>query len=140
MIRRLGRAARGDPTTAMLLPMMEAVPVRDGEVIFRKGDMADRLYYVQEGRVEVVEFGKMLEAGALFGEVGLLSEGKTRTATVRAVGDAMLCEIDRASVLRTCREHPDFALMIARLITDRLVENQEVLDAQVAEMRAGRIG
>ncbi len=139
-IRQIGQAARGDPRASVLLPFMETVAASDGQTIFAKGDTADRLYYVQEGLVEIVEFGRTLGAGEIFGEVGLLSEGKERTATVKAVGDARLCSIDRNTVLRICRENPEFALMLARLITDRMVQNQAALGERLEQAVAQRSG
>lgn len=128
---------RGDPRASVLLPFMETVAGSDGQTVFAKGDTADRLYYVQEGLVEIVEFGWTLGTGEIFGEVGLLSEGKSRAATVKAVGDARLCSINRNSVLRICRENPEFALMLTRLITDRMVQSQaepgERLEHSVAQ-------
>ena len=79
---------------------MQSVEVEEGQVIFRKGQPADRLYYIQEGCVSIVEIGKTLKAGEVFGEIGLFSEGAQRTATTRAERGVKLCAIDRATVLR----------------------------------------
>lgn len=139
MIRQITRATRGDPNASVLMPFMESVSFRDGDTVFRMGDPAERLYYVQDGQVEIVEFGKTLGTGEIFGEVGLLSEGKKRTASVRCVGDTILCWIDRAEVLRICRENPEFVLMLARLITDRMVQNQGLLGERLENAARSRI-
>ena len=134
LIRRIKTASREDPTADALLPFMQSIEVEKGQTIFQKGDQAYRLFYIHEGSVSIVEFGKHLEAGDIFGEIGLFAEGKLRTATARAEKRTQLCEIDRATVLKLYREHPEFGFAITRLVTDRLVENQNHLLALMAEM------
>ncbi len=124
LARRIIQATREDPTGQVLLPFMRPLTAKDGDAIFQKGDEADRLFYVQKGTILIEEFDKRIEAGDIFGEIGLFSRGQSRTATARALGDVELCEIDRATVLRIYQEHPEFGLTLARLVTDRLVENQ----------------
>ncbi len=124
LARRIRKATREDPTVQMLLPFMRPLDVKSGEAVFRKGDEADRLFYVQKGTISIEEFDKFIEAGDVFGEIGLFSRNQSRTATARAIGDVELCEIDRETVLRIYQEHPEFGLILARLVTDRLVENQ----------------
>ena len=124
LARRIRKATREDPTVQMLLPFMRPLDLKSGEAVFRKGDEADRLFYVQKGTISIEEFDKLIEAGDVFGEIGLFSRNQSRTATARAVGDVELCEIDRETVLRIYQEHPEFGLILARLVTDRLVENQ----------------
>lgn len=62
-----------------------------GEMIFREGDLADRVYIIQKGEVEVVRGAEGKESllarlgpGEFFGEMAFfVSEGR-RTASVRA--------------------------------------------------------
>lgn len=133
LTRRLRKATREDPTAQVLLPFMQNLNLRDGETVFHKGDDADKLFYVQKGKVLIEEFDKIIEVGDLFGEIGLFSSGQFRTATAKALGDVELCEIGRESVLRICQEHPEFGLILARLVTDRLVENQITLTRKLAD-------
>jgi len=76
-----------------------------GDVVFREGDVPDRFYIVEEGRVaiEAAALHAHLEAGQCFGEMGLLS-GSPRCASVR-------CDSD-ACVLRTMRKEDFLALMV----------------------------
>jgi MFS family permease len=78
------------------------VPMRSGEVVIRQGAAADRFYVIAEGAVEVTqapEAGgearllRRLAAGEGFGEIGLL-RGAPRSATVTAVEDGSLVELD----------------------------------------------
>lgn len=134
LVRRVKLAIKEDPTAEALLPFMHSVDVEEGQIIFEKGQSADRLYYIQEGSVQIVEFKKSLKAGEIFGEIGLFSEGAVRTATTRAGPGVKLCEIDRETVLRIYREHPEFGFAITRLVTDRLIENQNQLLMRIADL------
>lgn len=48
--------------------------VRPGEIIFRKGDQADCMYFVVDGEVEINKPGKksVIKGGDFFGEIGVL--------------------------------------------------------------------
>ncbi len=75
---------------------MEFVSFKAGETIFTKGQVSDRAYIVQTGQVEVLRGGDevqdhlgTLNAGAMFGEIGLL-ENAPRLETARAITDVTL--------------------------------------------------
>ncbi len=75
---------------------------QDGEIIIEEGTSGDWVYVVQSGKVEISKKigGKklvvsMLGPGEVFGELGFLGGG-TRTATVRAIGEASIGIVDRA--------------------------------------------
>lgn len=136
LAKRIRSAATDHPNVQLLLPLMQPLELQDGQIVFRMGDEADRLFYVKSGEVLIVEFEKVIKAGEMFGEIGLLARGQARTATARAVGRVELGQIDRDAVLRISQEHPEFVLTIARLVTDRLIENQNALVARVAALES----
>jgi hypothetical protein len=76
---------------------------RSGDVVFRQGDAADRLYVIGKGEVDVIREtpGKAdvvlarLGEGQFFGEVGILSD-TPRTATIRAATDVVVLSIHRS--------------------------------------------
>jgi CRP-like cAMP-binding protein/Fe-S-cluster-containing hydrogenase component 2/thioredoxin reductase len=77
----------------------------DGEIVFRRNDYTNSLYVVVEGSVRVhlddedpPKASVTLGQGAFFGEMGLIS-GRRRTATVSAVGDALLLEVPRRRMI-----------------------------------------
>lgn len=76
-----------------------------GQAVVRQGDRAAAFYVVRRGILEVVEEDpstgdersiRTLGRGEAFGEVGL-KEGATRSATVRAVDEAEVFEIDEST-------------------------------------------
>src|SRR5580693_2769266 len=87
-----------------ILPCIHDRQLKAGEIVFRAGDGGDALYIVARGKVEVLTSLPGAEAsggviavlgeGHAFGEMSLLSGGP-RTATIRAVEDTDLLEIDK---------------------------------------------
>ena len=74
-----------------------------GEVVFRQGDKADRLYVIGRGQADVVRETPghddvvlvRLGEGQFFGEIGILGD-TPRTATVRAATDLEVLSIHRS--------------------------------------------
>ena len=86
---------------AELAQGVEEMRFMPGETIVREGDPADRFYIIVSGQVEGTQSAHRdmhvltMHAGEYFGEVGLLAP-RTRTATVRAVGEVRVVSLDRA--------------------------------------------
>jgi CRP-like cAMP-binding protein len=98
-----------------------------GEFIFKVGDPASDLYFLESGEVELVDkngkvFG-LIPAGQSFGETAILSGG-IRTATIRAKGD-VICKkinnIDAAELLTTFS--PLLVIMMEALLLQQTMNN-----------------
>lgn len=106
----------------------------DGEVIIREGEMGDRMYLIQSGRVGITRQvnGREipiaeLKAGDIFGEMAIFEHRVMRSATVRTVGEARLLSIDKAGFLRRVHEDPSLAYRILQQMSRRIREmNQEL--------------
>ncbi|MDH5649377.1 MAG: cyclic nucleotide-binding domain-containing protein [Gammaproteobacteria bacterium] len=86
-----------------LLMKLEAMPVKRGNVVFKQGDRGDYYYIVKSGRFTIsrkdtqgkVQILDELRKGSVFGEESLIS-GKTRNASVVAMGDGTLMRLAKA--------------------------------------------
>lgn len=90
-------------------------------LVIHEGDTTGHLYVLIRGRLEVIKGGTVVasitEPGAVLGEMSILLD-QPHTATVQASSDSTIYEIsDAASFLR---EQPEVALLIARLLAQRL--------------------
>jgi Amt family ammonium transporter len=97
------------------------------EVIVAEGDKGDSMYVVQSGKVEVVQTGedgdeqqvRTLKAGEFFGEMAIF-EDEVRSATVRAVGEARVLEVDKKTVERRIQDNPQLAVNMMKTMSSRL--------------------
>ena len=107
---------------------------KDGEPIIRQGQEGDCMYVVQEGRVEVVQETDhgprhlaYLNTGDFFGEMAVF-EKETRSATVRAAGEAKVLKVDKKTLLRRIKEDPLLAVSLLKSMSHRI----RMLDGQLS--------
>jgi len=98
----------------------------DGEDIVRQGDVGDCMFVVQTGRVEVIQAADsgeqhlaFLETGDFFGEMAVF-EKETRSATVRASGEARALKVDKKTLLRRIKEDPLLAVNLLQTMSHRI--------------------
>ena len=136
LVKRVRTAASGDNTMNWLKPYMRRRHCRARQVLFRKGDVADRTYYIVSGEFRVTELNVVLRAGDMVGELGLLSPGGRRGQSLECVADGDLLSIGYDQVQELYFQNPDFGFFFLRLATGRLFENLETLQKQLADARA----
>ena len=125
LVRDIRDAHREDLSIQSLLPYMKRRKCTAGEILVRKGDKADRLYYLLDGELEVVDFNKILKPGAMIGEIGVFSPNQTRTATVRCLTDCSIFELTEHKAKELYFQDRAFGFAVLQLIIARLVENSE---------------
>lgn len=91
------------------------------QVLVRRGDPADAMYFVLSGEVavDVAPEPVRLGPGHFLGEIALLKES-SRTATVTAMSDCQLLALGVADFRRLMAEHPDLKAAIAAVAEERL--------------------
>ena len=97
-----------------------------GETIVKEGDRSSSMFVIESGSVAVSIQGAMgesreltvLDAGAAFGEISLLT-GEPRTATVRAVTETTLVEIEKESLAPILREHRELVSELEATMEER---------------------
>ena len=119
-------AGAAEQTLVELAQCLRPVEVRAGEVVIRQGDPADRMFLVRSGRLRVLvdqEDGlrtvRELGAGAAIGELALLT-GAPRSATVQAVRDGELLELDADVFDALLHRDPGLAVAVARALAVQL--------------------
>jgi CRP/FNR family cyclic AMP-dependent transcriptional regulator len=121
--KEIARVTQGSPISEWLLPHMRRRSFKQGEVLFRKGDAADKLIYVAEGRLRLTEIGVLIGAGELIGEIGLFSPEKKRTQTVLCETDGDLYEMTDEMIFQLYYQHPKLGFFILRLVAERLLND-----------------
>jgi len=134
-LTRRVRAAAGnrDGTGIWLKPYMVRTKRKNGDILFRKGDTADQLYFLAEGRIELVEIGGFIEPGTMFGEIAFFAPDRRRTLTARCAGACTVLTIDESTVRQLYYQNPDFGFQLMSLVAGRLTADVQRLQNTIAK-------
>ncbi|HVP43377.1 MAG TPA: cyclic nucleotide-binding domain-containing protein [Terriglobales bacterium] len=110
---------------------------RDGEIIYRQGEMGDSMYVVESGQVELLQRKDdkeyclaMLGPGEFFGLSALFAQD-VRSATVRAVGeDTCVLRLQRKAFMK--RAHEDASFMVN--MVEKLIQRIRELEASLVRV------
>ncbi|MEX2299239.1 MAG: Crp/Fnr family transcriptional regulator [Dongiaceae bacterium] len=107
-----------------------------GQPIFRQGDAADAVFYIEKGKVQITvvsEQGRegviaMLEAGEFFGE-GCLVGQPLHLATASAMGECTVVRVEKAAMTRELAKNPEFSqLFMAFLLSHNVQIEADLVD------------
>ncbi len=125
MRRKVRDVSHQDGNLEGLRPLLKAVDFDDGSYVFRKGDPPDRIYVLDAGEIELVELGKTLKPGELFGEIAFFTEQKVRTLSAKCKGPCRILTMNENDFLRVYYQDPSFGFYIIKLVASRLYEGIE---------------
>jgi CRP-like cAMP-binding protein len=105
-----------------------------GTTLCHEGDFGDTMYFVVQGGLQISKHViqgadkviATLGAGQYAGEMGLLT-GEQRSATIRALEDTEVVEIDQEAFLQLIHDQPHVGLDLMRQLAHRLHETTEEL-------------
>ncbi len=133
--RQVAQAGAGDLNMDWLKPFTSSHAMLAGDLLFRKGERADRMFFVVSGRCRLVESGIDLAPGAVVGELALLSPDKTRTQTLQCAEAGKLLEVSYSQLRQLYFQNPKFGFYFIELISKRLFENIARLETEIAMLR-----
>jgi CRP-like cAMP-binding protein len=103
----------------------------DGDAIVQEGELADELFFILHGEVEIHRnehgipvFINKLRAGQFFGEMAALTH-KPRTATVYAMGSVEVLTVRREEIERGLDVADDVRRLLERAMALRAAETEE---------------
>jgi len=124
LTRRVAAATQGDDLSGVWLrPYMNSRRAKAGELLFRRGDTADHLYLLADGRIEFVEIGETMEAGQLFGEIAFFAPDRRRSMTARCATDCTVLSIDGQTFRQLYFQNPAFGFEVVTLLTRHLTSD-----------------
>jgi len=124
-------APLSDEMRAELAVLAEHIDLPRGEWLFHEGEVADGVYIIRLGHLEVLAESPTLQRintltrGAVLGELALLSESR-RSASVRAMRDSQLLRIDRESFKALLHSEPELALSLTRVLSSQLQASRAI--------------
>jgi CRP/FNR family transcriptional regulator, cyclic AMP receptor protein len=123
LIDAVNDASRSE-TLQYLIPYMRRETHPKGDTLFRKGDVADKLYLVDQGSVLFPELEKELASGAVFGEVGLFAPQGVRSVSAVCEDDCRLYAITKDRVLELYYQDPRFGFFLIRMVSALVQESE----------------
>jgi CRP-like cAMP-binding protein len=135
LIKKVRAAASSDLSMDWLQPFMTRRKYKKGEIVFSKGDVADQMFLAAKGKYLVTEINIELRPGHIFGEMGLLTSGFQRTASVECIESGHLLTISYDKVRELYFENPEFGFYFLRLVGERLLQNLKRAEDMLAHER-----
>jgi CRP/FNR family transcriptional regulator, cyclic AMP receptor protein len=113
---------------------VKRLPLPKGDLLFSQGDPSHELFVIAVGRIAIVtrstdgreSMVAVLEAGGLFGELGLFDD-EPRSADVRALTDSEVIALSYEDVRAVLHARPEILWVIVRLLARRLRATDEAL-------------
>jgi CRP-like cAMP-binding protein len=118
-----------------LQDVIETVALEDGEVLFNRDDPGDAFYIVDSGQIRIFTFDEAgeeltlntLRAGETLGELALV-DSQPRTASVSAVGPAVLRRLRRDDFLDMVHNSPQLSQAVFRQLSQRARHMTEYIE------------
>jgi CRP/FNR family cyclic AMP-dependent transcriptional regulator len=124
-------ASYGETSIDWLKPFMSSRSFHKGDIVFRKGDVADAMYYSVSGRYRLCEMGIEIPAGQVFGDLGLISPDNRRTQTIECVDGGEVLTAGYQQVKELYFQNPQFGFYFLRLTSERLFANISRLEEEL---------
>ena len=125
LVRAIEQAKSDTPIAEWLLPHMTCRQAKSGQTLWRKGDVATEMIYLESGTLRLVEHEEQLPPGSLIGEIGLFSPDNRRTLTVDCATDCTLYSLTTEAMAQLYYQNPKLGFHIMRLIVSRLMRDTE---------------
>ena len=146
LIRDMERAKADSPIAEWLLPHMKPLQAKAGHVLWRQGDRATEMVYVESGQLRLVEYDELLGPGSLVGEIGLFSPDSKRTRTISCETDCELYSLSSEGMAQLYYLNPKLGFHVMRLVVARLLRdasqprNEAPASATLSTTPAGAAG
>jgi len=140
LTRRVRAATKHrDGTGIWLKPYMVRTKRKKGDVLFHKGDQADHLYFLADGKIELVEIGALIEPGTMFGVIAFFAPDNRRTLTARCATKCTVLTIDESTLKQLYYQNPDFGFELMAQVASGLTADKQRLEQQLAHPQAAAV-
>ena len=112
-----------EQTYSWPISFMKRETYKKGDYLFKAGDTADKMYYIQQGSIRLLEINKIIGPGQVIGEMGIFSPFKVRTASAQCEDDLEAYTMGRDEVIKFFGQDPNLAISLIQLSIKRFIEN-----------------
>ncbi len=114
---------------------------KDGDTIFEENSIGKEMYIILTGNAKVTKKKDgvettlaTLEEGDFFGEMSLF-DNNPRSATVKALGDVKLLEINQKNFLKKISRDPSLAFRMFEKMSQRIRDSDEIILNYIEEIK-----
>ena len=132
---------------AQLIAGATTLKVARNEAVYSAGDAADRMYFVQTGRMKIVRSSAagseaivgIRNPGDIFGELSPLQDVRFRSTSAVAIENAVVLALSAAVAIARLGERAELARAFTRGIARRLAEAERELAELAGKSVPGRL-
>jgi len=125
LVKAIENARDDTPVSEWLLPHMHRRTVKAGTTLWRQGDAATEMLYLDTGTLRLAEYDELLPPGSLVGEIGLFAPDNRRTLTLEARGDCVVYSLTAEEMALLYYQNPKLGFHVMRLIVARLMRDAQ---------------
>lgn len=136
----------GDEDLIALASIMDDAHPDTGKVLFKEGELAEHLYIVVSGRIQILKRVAgdaerlvgiaVLTAPEVLGEMALVMDGR-RSCTAAALEPSVMIVMSKVKLAQLCADNPrlwaKLAANIAQILAGRLARMNELVSDQLSD-------
>jgi CRP/FNR family cyclic AMP-dependent transcriptional regulator len=123
LVRDVKQASASTVSADWLKPFMSARSFAAGEVVFRKGDVAQTMYYIVGGRFRIPEIDKTIGPGEIVGELGFIEPDQKRTRGLECIDAGRVLVITYDELRQLYFQNPAFGFYFLKIVSQRLLDD-----------------
>ena len=130
LVQAIQNAKADTPESEWLLPHKTRRQTKAGETLWKQGDVATEMLYVESGGLKLLEYDTVIGPGSLVGEIGLFAPDNRRTRTIVCATDCTLYSLSADAMAKLYYQNPQLGFHVMRLIVARLMHDVDVANQQ----------
>ncbi len=124
LIKKVQSASKDDMSFEFMIPHMHKEKFNKDELVFRRGDKADKIYILKSGILTLDELGVVIKPGEIFGEMGVFASEPIRLATLRCGSEVELLSMTDTQIKQLYYQNPQFGFYLIQLLVKRFSQNE----------------
>lgn len=124
LIKKVRSASEDDMSFEFMIPHMHKEKFNKDEVVFHRGDIADKIYILRSGILTLDELDVVIRPGEIFGEMGVFASEPVRLATLRCGSEVELLSMTDTQIKQLYYQNPQFGFYLIQLLLKRFSQNE----------------
>ena len=130
LIEQVRSASEDSMSFEFMIPHMNKEFFKKDDIVFHRGDKADKIYLLKSGILSVDELDVIIKPGELFGEMGVFASEQVRLATLRCGSEVELLSMTDKQIKQLYYQNPQFGFYLIQLLLKRFSQNEEYIEGK----------